>query len=110
MLDDIPDTIIQVNDMINILTDVHLAESAAPVLKNDSINADVLIQSYYPMIFEHYEISQQKFKSSFQYYTEHPLILNYVYQKVIEQLNLMDSGNKTVNDSIKKQTPFTPGK
>lgn len=108
MLDDVPDTIIQSDQMIDILVDIHLAESAAPVLKTDSIKPEHLMQSYYSIIFEHHTITQSKFENSFQYYTEHPLVLNYIYQKVVEKLNLMESAYKPAKDTTQKNTPFKP--
>lgn len=99
MLLDIPDSIIQPEVMISALMDIQIAESAAMQLKTDSLTPTSLIREYYPDIFGHYDITEAEFKRSYTYYTEHPLVLNYIYEKVLEQLNLMlsDPGADTVH-------------
>ncbi|MBC8173831.1 MAG: DUF4296 domain-containing protein [Chitinophagales bacterium] len=113
MLHDIPDSIIAADKMISILTDVHLAEAAAQELRSDSVKADVLLKKYYPEILDYYQVTGQQFENSYDYYTKTPLLMNYVYQKIIEKLNLMESENKGANkdktDSVPVgKNPFKP--
>lgn len=110
MLKGVPDTLIQPNDMVPILVDIQVAESAAGQLKTDSLKTDALLETYYSSIFKHYAISPHKFENSFAYYTEHPLVLNYIYEKVVEQMNLMDKGGIAPQDTSKNKQPKPPVK
>lgn len=92
MLEQIPDSIIKPDEMAAILMDVHLAESSVQETANDSIRMqkDKVLAGYYGYILALHGESQQRFVQSFRYYEDHPLILNRVYQKVIEDLSLLE--------------------
>lgn len=79
--------------MTDILVDIHIVESIVQESQADSIrsNRDKILSGYYGHIMNKHGVTQEQFTSSYDYYTDHPLVLNYIYQKVTEQLNLMES-------------------
>jgi Domain of unknown function (DUF4296) len=93
MLQDIPDTVIGYEEMTDILVDIHIVESIVQESQVDSVrsNRDKILSGYYGHIMLKYGVTQEQFTSSYDYYTDHPLVLNYIYQRVTEQLNLMES-------------------
>lgn len=107
MLNTVPDSIIQPDKMIDVLTDVHIAESAAQVMRSDSIKADTYLQEFYPQILAHHQINMLQLSESYYYYAEHPLMMNYIYRKIIEKINMLDDGKGgEVKNSVQK--PATP--
>lgn len=93
-LSSVPDSVLKVETMIEVMTDIHLAEAWVIEQKNDSIANDVKLESYYAGIYSNYGISAQHYKSSFTYYAQHPALMNYIYIKVTEKLNLLESQNR----------------
>lgn len=93
MLNSVPDSVIAPDMMAKILTDVHLAESAVQEVHNDSarVNKSHLVAGYYADIFSLYQVDYAQFKSSYQYYTDNPLLMNYIYKEVTNNLSLLES-------------------
>lgn len=93
MLTTIPDSILPVQKMAEVLTDIHIAESAVQELKTDSLRLmkDVIIRDYYTDIMTLHKVSFIEFKNSYDYYTEHPLLMNYIYKNVTNNLSLLES-------------------
>ncbi len=97
MLQKIPDSIIKMDVMIDVMTDVHLAESASQEIKKvDSIPVNRVdsLQNYYDYIFSYYNIDSSDFRRSYKYYVNQPLLMNYMYGEILEKLTIMESENK----------------
>jgi hypothetical protein len=92
MLELIPDSIIGPDKMAAILMDVHLAEATVQETASDSVRMqkDKILAGYYGYILELHGENQEHFVQSYRYYEAHPLILNRVYQQVIEDLSLLE--------------------
>ncbi len=97
LLSNIPDSVVNVDEMISIMTDIHLAEAWVIEQPNDSIPNDTKLSAYYADIFANHNISAQQYKSSFNFYTGEPVLMNYIYQKITEKLNLLESENRNLN-------------
>jgi hypothetical protein len=84
----IPSDIIPQEKMMNVLMDIHIAEAG---IKSDySINQDSITQlgvNYYDFIFRKHQVSKEDFKKSFLYYSNHPELLEGIYQKMIEEMS-----------------------
>jgi hypothetical protein len=102
MLKNIPDSILQPDKMAEVFVDIHLAEASALALKTDSVHIDDLLNAYYPAILQHHNITRQQLEHSYTYYTVNPLIMDYVYKKVIDALNLAEKGPSAMRDSTLK--------
>ncbi len=99
MINSVPDSVLSVEQMINIMTDVHLAEAWAQENKRDTIPADVRLKAYYTTIFSIHQVEAEKYNSSFKYYSNDPVLMNHIYTKVVEQLNIMESKQLKVKKS-----------
>jgi len=99
MLNSVPDSVLSVEQMISIMTDVHLAEAWAQENKKDTIPTDVRLKTYYATIFSMHQVEAEKYNSSFKYYANDPVLMNHIYTKVVEQLNIMESKQLKVKKS-----------
>jgi hypothetical protein len=103
-LNEVPDSVIAVEEMIDILCDIHLAEAWVVEQPADSVPNTQKLASYYAGIFLSHGISEEEYKRSFQYYTSKPVLMNHIYNKATEKLNLLESqhrNNATQNKNIK---------
>jgi Domain of unknown function (DUF4296) len=85
--DKIPDDIIPQEKMVTILSDMHIAETMA---RNTIHLGDTNVQkviNYYAIIYKKNNISELAFKKSYDYYIQHPLLLDSVYSEIINQLS-----------------------
>jgi hypothetical protein len=76
-----PEGIIPKDQMIRVLTDVHLANSLAAYYGN----LDTMRQrtsTYLNAVYQKHEIDSAKFNRSLKYYSENPEILNEIYDQV----------------------------
>lgn len=102
MIANVPDSVISVDDMIIVMTDIHLAESWAKINKADTIPSDERLKIYYAQIFEMHDTEIRKYQSSYYYYSNEPVLMNYIYQKITEKLNLLESENLNITKQNKK--------
>ena len=100
MIKNVPDTVIAVEPMIDIMTDIHLAEAWVQENKTDSIAPDIRLKQHYAEIYQLHDITDEAYKKSYKYYSANPVLMNYIYTKVVEQLNVMESQNLKVKKKI----------
>lgn len=89
--------------MVDILADVHIAESLVKdnILKRDSFKFDTL-ENYYASIFTIHEVTEAEFKTSLKYYMAHPEELEDIYKQV--ETKLADYAKKKPEASKAKKT------
>ena len=82
----IPAGILPKEQMVSVLTDVHLAEAALTLnTKNDS--AALVAAGYYNFIYQSHRITKKQFDESLDFYTKHPELLEKIYEEVINELS-----------------------
>jgi hypothetical protein len=94
---EVPDDVIPEDKMIQVLTDVHLLEGAH--MSTQFINIDSVrdvTAAGYNTIFKKYGITEQEYKKSWEFYMRNPDIADPLYEKVIENINILQ------NESLKK--------
>jgi len=88
-----PAGIIKPEVMVDIMVDIHLAESG---IDHSGFHPDSLSQhytDYYFAIFDKYKISKEKFIKSTDYYFENPARFEEIYLKVTEKLDQLNAEN-----------------
>lgn len=93
----IPEEILQEKQMVEVMTDVQLLESASQkgLLKTDSISNDAAgIQ--YAAIFRFHNTTEKQFRESYDFYQEHPKLLEEIYDKVLNELSKQQAELKKV--------------
>jgi len=85
-----PENVIPVGKMKEILIDMHYADAYAfQEYRSDSIYRAAA--GMYLDIFEKYKVDTASFNASFQYYIEHPKLLDGMYQAMIDTLSARES-------------------
>ena len=82
----IPPDVIPVKQMIEVLTDVHLAEAAKDVAMPTDTSKHT-IDVYYTFIFKKYNLTKEKFQKSLNFYKSNPELMEEMYAEVINRLS-----------------------
>lgn len=85
----VPKNLIPEDQMISILTDVHLIEGSRTGMK--VMGDTVTIAHYYQVMFSKHNITKDQYDSSFSYYVVHTKKMDLMYEKVIENLNKLEA-------------------
>ena len=83
----IPENILSETAFEDILKEIHLAEGAFELNKVKNMgNAQSTLESSYISIYSEYKISAIEFKTTLNYYAQHPEKLENIYSNVLEKL------------------------
>jgi hypothetical protein len=87
----IPNTVLSQEKMQAILYDMHLAEAIANKTQAplDSVAGKAL--GMYQEIYSKHQVSEEQFKTSYDFYIEHPVLLDSVYSRVIDELSVQEA-------------------
>ena len=89
----IPENILKQKEMSSLLTDIHIAQSAI----NNKIVIDSLnytFNDYLNYILKQHKIQKKDFLSSLKFYSEHPDILQEVYDSVLISISRMEAATE----------------
>ena len=85
--DEAPDDLIPQDQMAALLTEIHLLESKIKNLViRDPDSAKVVYQHYENLLFADFNITQDQYERSFNYYIDHVDDLGVVYTTVVDTL------------------------
>ncbi len=86
-----PEHLIQHDKMINMMVDIHLAESAYLNRRSqDSLVRESSSADFYYSVLNEYQIPDSVFEKSFVYYASTPKKFEKMYRDVMNKLNEMD--------------------
>ncbi len=94
--------VLPADTMVNILTDIQLAEGAIVVQQRNSANISKLSRIYADEVLEKHHVSMAEVEESVRYYSFHIDQMNNIYDKVIARLSIMQ--NK--QDEIIRKSPL----
>ena len=77
--------------MTEMLVDVHLAEASADNRGLNSPQINMLMAAKYDSLFQKHETTFEQFKSSYDYYLDHPDQLAEIYSQVVSKLTTMET-------------------
>lgn len=85
--DEKPADLIPEEQMIDILTDIHVADAIVDN-KYGQQKADLpLTNALYSQIYKNHKITAGRYKSSYKYYEGHPELMDKMYTQVITELS-----------------------
>ena len=102
-LKNLPDSVIAFDTMVLITLDIHLAEAWVQEQKGDTLPKDERLKQYYGEIFGIHHVSSRRYKSSYQYYTQQPVLMQELYAEVSEKLTIMESQQPTLQKQKKNE-------
>jgi hypothetical protein len=88
--DRVPEGILHRDDMISLLTDVHLVDAYTGMLRQDSVSR---VETYrlYNSVFNKYHTDSAGFRKNVEYYSKKPEDFFDMYKKVQENLDSLSS-------------------
>ena len=100
----VPHRIISKDKMVDVLVDIHLAEAAADNHGFTKAEINLMMASKYDSIFQKHEITFDQFKTSYDYYLNHPDEFSDIYSEVVNKLTTLVS--KVRNNGKTKTLPL----
>ncbi|MGJ1430508.1 DUF4296 domain-containing protein [Sphingobacterium spiritivorum] len=108
--DSLPKDVLSRSKMTDILVEVHLIDGYLNTLSADSSRR--IIDGYYQQAFTNYGTDSATFNRSMKYYSEDPILMGEVYDKVSARLMKMDQEyskidsvrNAGIQDSVRRVT------
>ena len=83
----IPEGILPKKELVSILKEVHLAEANFELLKTNSKEvAQITLLNNYQEIYRKYNIDENEFQQTLEYYANHPEKLEGIYSKVLQDI------------------------
>jgi hypothetical protein len=110
--DSAPDGILGKNEMMNVLTDIHLVDGSMVVYQQTPDTLYKYGTARYAAVFKKYNTDSAQFRKSFKYYTLRPTMLSDMYTKMLKRLQeKTDSLTKLVaiQNKTKKPVPISTG-
>jgi hypothetical protein len=86
--------ILSKEQMVQLLTDIHIAEAKVSELGMSGDTVQVTQSKYLQFVCDKNKTSIKAFDDSYQYYTTQPVLLDSIYQQVIANLSLLESEHK----------------
>jgi hypothetical protein len=87
----IPSDIILQDEMADILTDVHLAEASTDNRGTTMPQINRMMATKYDSLFRRHHVTFEQFKSSYNFYLDHPDYLSDIYTEVVNKLTTLES-------------------
>jgi len=81
--------IIPPDTMVNIIKDIHLAEAYIAYMQTTNSNTQNITINTYNNLLKKHNISKQQLDSNLKYYANNPILLKEIYQKVVNELNII---------------------
>lgn len=93
-----PDNLIDENRMVEILTEVHLAEASVSRMSLRSIDSsNVAYKHLESQVFKKFGIDTATYRKSYIFYSAHPSDLESIYKKVTQKLTSKMDQKKAVH-------------
>ena len=105
--DVLPPGILPRDKMTDVLVDIHLAESGPQSSGITSMQLSQIMAGKYDEVMKTHHIRYTQFRTSFEYYLEHPTDLDEIYQEVVNRLTAMDGKTRSNRGMEKKPVDST---
>lgn len=86
-----PPGIIPADTMVQILVDIHLIEASLKVKHAKKEENERFTEYYYDQLFEKHNINREQFDQSIEYYERDAEMIDKIYERVITELNKIQS-------------------
>ncbi|MBL0309404.1 MAG: DUF4296 domain-containing protein [Bacteroidetes bacterium] len=83
----IPATVIPMDQMVQIMSDIHIVDAVAAEKAQGGMNEENLTKQYMVQIFKNRGVTAEKFLSSFRFYENHPALFDKIYGEALEEMS-----------------------
>jgi hypothetical protein len=83
----IPSDVIQKDTMVQVLTDVQIAEASLMFQNSRGMSTVGKAPRYYQFIFKKHHINEKQFRKSFSFYMDQPELMDKMYGEVINEIS-----------------------
>lgn len=90
-----PKNMLSDEDMVKVLSELHLVEARADMLSIPQDSLRPLLEKRYDEIFAELDIDTAAFNATFAYYEHNPAQMDSLYQKVVDNLVELESNYRT---------------
>ncbi len=97
----VPKDVLPRQEMVAVLTDIHLVEGAK--LGRKIMGDTVLVDVYFEKVYEKHHLTKEDFERSFDFYSTYPDEMDKMYEQVIENLNSIEVASPRWEDQVEKQ-------
>lgn len=94
---DKPKKLIKKDEMINMLVDMHLAESTYNHFRSDSAFINVTSSMFYYSILDKYQVPDSIFEKSYVYYASKPRNFDKMYRTVMSKISVLEQEYSGIN-------------
>lgn len=94
----IPEGVIPIDSMINIMVDIHLTDAVLQNPMTQSKIGDIPSNNLYKAVMDKYHTNKERFDKSMDFYSDNLVLLDSMYDNVIEKLSMIQSVG--YNDSL----------
>lgn len=92
--EEIPNNVLPMNKMINVLIDIHLIEANLSSKNLPRDTSVVFYNLYKKDLYKKYNIDDSSYTRSFNYYSTRPPLMDKIYEKVVDSLSLLEGKEK----------------
>lgn len=82
-----PDEILNQEEMVALMSDMQLAEAVIKLQVNRVDSTSVNSDSLFNKVFRKHNVNKETFKKNFDYYNSNPVLMEEIYNLVIEKLS-----------------------
>ncbi|MFN4233689.1 MAG: DUF4296 domain-containing protein [Bacteroidia bacterium] len=103
----VPDYVISKDSMVLILTDVHIQESMINQYSQEGRHMKMNPVKQYQLIFDKFNITKERYDTSYQFYLDNPALLNKIYENVVIELTKKQAEieqDKSIDTTVVKNT------
>lgn len=91
MREQAPSNLIAYDEIVLILADIEIAESALRQKQNAGAEIGEIQEAYYHSIFKKHDVSRVQYDSSMLFYRQDPETMDRIYEDVISRLSVIES-------------------
>lgn len=98
----LPEGILSKDKMIDVLLDIHVAESSTESRGLTTIQLNQLVSVKYEEVMKKHRTTFRVFEKSFDYYMEHPDQFEEIYLEIVNRLTALEGKAKARQPALKK--------
>ncbi|MFC6999792.1 DUF4296 domain-containing protein [Rufibacter roseus] len=106
--DDKPADVVSEDAMTSLMLDIHLTEAIVNRTYHHVDTSRMVYQKAHKDLLKKHGLTDSSFKYSYDYYVQHPDIMDKIYERILDSLSLKEA-KMTGKDTVAQPKPVAPG-